>query len=149
VSVVFALMLVATEPAAPSASVDPTPATQVANEDSELDICIKTSKGTNAEYRKCYGDGMQRADDRLNAVWKVALADVGGRNSDGGRALVKEQRIWIKFKEQACGFYWTRDFGSLHRSIIGPACALDIVKARISQLEDISSFFDRYRGEDK
>lgn len=116
--------------------------------DSELDKCINASKGTNVEYSKCYGAALQRADDRLNSAWEVALADVGGRESEGGKALVNEQRAWIKFKEQACRFYWTRDFGSLHRSIIGPDCALDIVKARISQLEDISSFYDRYRGEE-
>lgn len=146
-SITLALILASTSPGV-EPSVDPAPALNNASEDSQLTLCIEESKGTNVEYSQCYADAMQRADVRLNAAWKVALGDVGGRDSDAGKALVGEQRIWIAFKEQACNFYWTKDFGSLHRSIIGPACALDIVKARISQLEGISSFFERYRGEE-
>ena len=36
----------------------------------------------------------------------------------------------------------------MHRSIIGPSCALDIIRARIGQLDEISSFFEAYRGEE-
>ena len=115
---------------------------------SKLETCIDASRGTNHDFVKCYGAALKRADTKLNMIWKQALTDVGGRESDGGKALVVEQRAWIAFKEKACNFYWTKDFGSMHRSIIGPSCALSIINARIDQLEDITSHFSAYRGDD-
>ena len=144
-SLSLALLLSST----PVADAAPKPAREETEHgDKQLDLCIYNSKGTNVEFSICYRDALQRADDKLNAIWKVALADVGGRTSEGGKALVAEQRAWITFKEKSCDFYWAKDFGSLHRSIIGPSCRLDVVNARIKQLEDITDFFTAYRRDD-
>ena len=80
----------------------------------------------------------KRQDTELNAVWKDALATVGGRKSNAGKLLVEEQRAWITFKDKACNFYWLQpEFGSMHRGYIGPSCVGDIYDARITQLKDI------------
>ncbi|MEE9433026.1 MAG: lysozyme inhibitor LprI family protein [Sphingorhabdus sp.] len=145
-TIALALLLVASVPAASEPAASKTVAAPAA--DPLLEKCIKVSNGTNFEFQKCYGEALKRADERLNLVWKQALSDVGGRDSEAGKSLVDEQRAWITFKEKACGFYWTKEFGSMHRSIIGPSCALDIIRARIGQLDEISSFFEAYRGEE-
>ncbi|APG62917.1 hypothetical protein LPB140_09075 [Sphingorhabdus lutea] len=114
----------------------------IGKNDPILAHCIETSRETSADYSQCYGAAIKRADDRLNIVYKNLMQNVGGKESEAGKDLLKEQRLWISFKQEACGLYWGSEFGSMHRSIIGPSCILNIVSSRVEQLEDMNSNFE-------
>jgi uncharacterized protein YecT (DUF1311 family) len=90
----------------------------------------------NADYGECYSAAIDKADGELNAVWKLLMAELS-EQPEAGESLREEQRKWIAFKEDSCSFYWDEGFGSMHRSIIGPACRLDVIEMRTGQLNAI------------
>lgn len=91
---------------------------------------------TNADYSQCYAAALDSADGELNAVWKLLMAELSDQ-PDARESLREEQRKWIVFKEESCSLYWHEGFGSMHRSIIGPACRLDVIETRTKQLNAI------------
>jgi uncharacterized protein YecT (DUF1311 family) len=64
---------------------------------------------SNPDFEQCGGDEINRQDKRLNLAWKKALAcfdHADGTSRDAQRSLLEEQRLWIKWKDAACGFYY-------------------------------------------
>lgn len=107
--------------------------------DPQLDSCMQKAM-TSLDQSTCMSAALARADARLNVKWRKLMSHLKTGYSAKVRAdLVQEQRAWIAFKDKACLFYWNQpSFGSLHRSIEGPSCRLQIINERIADLENIS-----------
>ncbi len=93
---------------------------------------------TSMDFSECYSQAIAEADRALNAQW-AEVVKLLSEYPDTLEALRIEQRKWISFKEEACGFYWGEGFGSMHRSIIGPDCHLRVIEDRTSQLAEIEA----------
>jgi uncharacterized protein YecT (DUF1311 family) len=52
------------------------------------------------EMTACAGDNAQAADDRLNAVYKQAMAAQPGQSGKDG--LKQAERFWIKYRDKHC-----------------------------------------------
>lgn len=64
---------------------------------------------SNPDFEQCGADEINRQDKRLNLAWKKALAcfdHADGTSRDAQQSLLGEQRLWIKWKDSACGFYY-------------------------------------------
>jgi uncharacterized protein YecT (DUF1311 family) len=139
-----ALLLTLAAPAATQERSGP----ELAGLDARLQSCLAAAQ-TNADYSACYATAVASADTLLNQQWRAILArytpQQAGDSWPGQRAqltrvrarLVAEQRAWVAFKEASCQFYWEPAFGSMHRSIVGPSCRLEIYRSRIGQLQTI------------
>jgi uncharacterized protein YecT (DUF1311 family) len=139
-----ALLLIAALPAVAQERGRP----ELAALDSTLQTCLAAAQ-TSMDYSDCYTTAVNTADTMLNQQWRAVLArytpQQAGDSWPGQHAqltrvrarLVAEQRAWVAFKEASCQFYWEPAFGSMHRSIVGPSCRLEIYRSRIGQLQTI------------
>lgn len=109
-----------------------------ARADPVYDTYMDTAK-TSLDMSTCGGAWRLRSEDKLNAAWKKAIEAVGGIKSEAGQELLKEQRAWIKFKDLSCGFFYSNNFGSMHRSISAPICRNAVIEARTQQLSKIAA----------
>jgi uncharacterized protein YecT (DUF1311 family) len=106
--------------------------------DDAYDKCINESDGTNTAWGECGGAFMKRADDALNVTWKRVYALTDG---DTKTALLAEQRLWVAFKEGACQFYASGDFGREGQVLSYPACQASIIEDRTTALEGYEDDF--------
>ena len=96
--------------------------------------CSEKAK-SNVDYNACGDALLKRADDSLNAAWKVALAAMPG--DDSRKALLDEQRAWNAYKEKSCMIYATSDFGREGQVINYPTCRADVIEARTNYLKTL------------
>ena len=89
---------------------------------------------TMALAEQCQRDAVERADERLNAVWKRVYPALSPRAKE---LLLDEQRKWIAFKEIACQLHFTGETGSIGRHVSGPICIERIINDRTQQIEAI------------
>jgi uncharacterized protein YecT (DUF1311 family) len=104
--------------------------------DDEYKKCLDKSDGTNSAWEDCGYAMMKRADERLNAAWKIAVGVMPG---DGSRkALLDEQRAWNAYKEKSCMFY-ASDYGREGQMLNFPGCRTDMIDARTKFLKSLKS----------
>ena len=89
---------------------------------------------TNPEFAACTESKIEAADHRLNAAWNRLFKAEGGSETDEGRALLNEQRAWLKFKEVACSEYFMPLSGREAQVIHGPLCIAAIINDRADDL---------------
>jgi uncharacterized protein YecT (DUF1311 family) len=114
--------------------------------------CIARGNDTNATYSQCYGEAIAAADARLEQRFALLRDSVSDQSDPQGgtsaRAAVETgQSLWRAFFAQACAHYWTAEYGSMHRSIIGPQCSLDILLERIGQIDRLLEAQESLAGE--
>ena len=105
--------------------------------DDEYRRCIDKSDGTNVAWSECGYAMLKRADDRLNAAWKTAIAAMPGEASR--KALLDEQRAWIAYKEKSCTLYAGDDFGREGQVLSYPGCRADVIDARTKFLQSLKN----------
>jgi uncharacterized protein YecT (DUF1311 family) len=115
--------------------------------DRQLNACL--AKAVNdPEFSACSGAALDRADARLNARWRI-LMDImkSDYNADDRSKTIEEERSWVAYKEKACQVYWDQlSFGSLHRTIEGPACILQVMNERIADINTMIGVIDPEDG---
>ena len=108
--------------------------------------CI-ASTSINPEWAACGEAEVARQETRLNAAWKRALAcfDEGDPTArDAKKSLVDEEKLWIAWKDAACGFYYPRGNDAAPNGFAGregevlsaPQCKIAIVSERAHWLEN-------------
>jgi uncharacterized protein YecT (DUF1311 family) len=96
-------------------------------------------ENTNPAWAACGADEINRQDARLNEVWAKKLGCFD-RNAEPWRKLVEEQRLWLKWKDNACKFYSASDkdggamYGREGQVLHGPACVAGIIADRADVL---------------
>ena len=107
--------------------------------------CLKTAL-TNIQFDACGAAEINKQEARLALAWKKAVScfdETNRTEKDAKQSLVEEERLWIKWKVAACGFYFPSNsddanFGFAGRegqTISAPSCRAGIVSQRASFLE--------------
>jgi uncharacterized protein YecT (DUF1311 family) len=101
---------------------------------------------TNPDFAACGDREVKKQEDHLNAAWKKALAcfdESDNTARDAKNSLVREQRLWITWKDAACNFYFPSkptdaNFGFAGRegqAIAAPSCKAGIISERAAFLD--------------
>lgn len=105
------------------------------------DICMgQQTNGTNADWQRCGDEYLRRVDNKLNAVWKdvYKLLDSENEIEKAAKAnLLNEQRSWIAYKDNACKYYLTNNWGRMGRTLHYYGCVGTIIEHRIDELNMI------------
>ena len=101
--------------------------------DAEYDRCI--GKGPdNITLGNCGSELVTRTEARLNEAWDRLMSKVSGQTKD---ALIIEQGAWLEFKERACNFYASGDWGREGTVFKRPQCKTTVILERLRFLEDV------------
>ena len=96
---------------------------------------------TQAEINRCSHEAFLAADAELNATWKQVLKAVD--EEPGKPRLIKAQRMWIAFRDEAC--YAEASVvaggGSLERTIFS-GCRERLTRERVKHLKEILEWRD-------
>jgi uncharacterized protein YecT (DUF1311 family) len=55
------------------------------------------------------------------------------------KQLQDAQRLWIKFRDANCNFYYDPDAGTMATAVSGSSCFLEYTGYRAKELEDLKS----------
>lgn len=101
-----------------------------AKESAAYAACMKTAQ-TTVSMNVCNNDEIAREDKRLNQAYKKAMGALEPLQRDKLRAT---QRVWIKYIDSNCDFYYTLTGGTLD-ILNGGGCRLSMTSARADELE--------------
>lgn len=93
--------------------------------------CMDNSGGTTAAMLDCLGAEYDRQDARLNKAYKVLMAEL---SSERKQQLQDAQRLWIKYRDANCAFYYDPNGGSMAH-LAGNDCMLSMTAKRATELE--------------
>lgn len=102
----------------------------------EFDKCINKSGGSDPAMLECNSAEWKRQDVRLNAAYKKAMSTLA---PDKRKELQEVQRLWLKYAEAKCRFYYdsTEFNGTLDR-YAAASCSTTERAARATELERIA-----------
>ena len=95
------------------------------------DCMDKAEKGTTADMLQCDGEELDRQDARLNDAYKKLMSEL---SPDRKKALLKAQRVWIKFREANCD-YWADQDATFEGRANTIGCLLRMTVGRVKELE--------------
>src|SRR5690348_17015437 len=97
----------------------------------EYQACV-ASKKANVDFGQCGDAEIKRQEARLNAAWKQAFACFDGESMAAAKqSFLDEQRLWVKWKDAACGFYSDgKAFGREGQTLSYPACRASVIQQR-------------------
>jgi uncharacterized protein YecT (DUF1311 family) len=128
------LQATAGEPAALRAGVNA--ASTPAAADTAYKQCLD-STSTLLDWGECGEAWLDRLQVELNLAWKRARGSV---DVQGRKALLTEQRAWLKFRDSSCTFWAEGSYGRNGQVLSFIGCRAAIVEARISDLNGIYEF---------
>ena len=100
----------------------------------QYEICMKKAISTQ-DMLEC-GDAEYKLQDiRLNKAYKALQQNL---NIERKKQLQETQRLWIKFKESNCNFYFDPDGGSMAR-LNANSCLILSTADRAKELENLSN----------
>ena len=95
--------------------------------------CMDKSDGVTTSMIDCIGVEHKRQDARLNKAYKVLLsAQTPARKKE----LQDVQRLWLKYRDANCAFYYDPDGGSMAR-LNANSCMMDMTAERALELENM------------
>lgn len=97
------------------------------------DKCMDASEGVTSKMIDCIQDEYTKQDKRLNAAYKQLGSQVSPEQK---KQLLTAQRLWIKYRDANCSFYYDPDGGSLAR-INSVGCDLEMTVQRANELEKL------------
>ena len=97
------------------------------------DCMDKAVNGPWRDMLQCDGEELDRQDARLNDAYKKLMSEL---SPDRKKALLKAQRVWIKFREANCD-YWADPGAAFEGSANTNGCLLRMTVARVKELEGI------------
>ena len=100
----------------------------------QFNACMDKSGGVTMDMIECIGSETQRQDVRLNKAYKAVMAN---QTPERKKQLQETQRIWIKFRDANCGFYYDPDGGSMAR-VSANDCMMTTTANRAKELETFS-----------
>lgn len=95
--------------------------------------CIDRAGGVTADTIDCIGQEIERQDKQLNQSYQSLLKVLRPERKTELRDV---QRLWLKYREANCNFYYDSEGGSLAR-IMANQCMLDMLIERRQALEDL------------
>jgi len=80
----------------------------------------------------CTAEEKDKEDKRLNRNYKSLKMVL---TEEKLTELLTAQRLWIKFRDSNCGFYFDPDGGSIGGTLDYTDCLLEMTKLRANELE--------------
>jgi len=111
-------------------------ASDLAPRTKEYDRCVQKAAAVDPAVLECIGDEYSRQDKRLNDAYRKLMASLKG---DRKKQLLEAQRLWTKYTEANCGFYYAPDGGTSAR-MISFECEVTARILRAAELENLAKF---------
>jgi len=99
---------------------------------------------TQLEINQCASLDFQKADSRLNAVYKAAMAKMRETDSylsddlkGAADTLRDAQRAWIPYRDKACEAYGFLARGGSMEPMLVSGCLTDLTDERIGELNEL------------
>ncbi len=99
------------------------------------------------EMNWCAAQEFQRADNALNAQWKLTSKEMKRRDERDGKptdgrpghmaTLLAAQRAWLKFRDAHCDLDGYLFRGGSMEPLIVATCRTSLTEARTKQLQDL------------
>ena len=96
--------------------------------------CIAKAGGVDPEVSKCMSTEYTLQDRRLNASYKSLMAKL---SEERKKQLQETQRLWLKYVEANCDFYYDPNGGTAARAM-SSECAVKARAQRAQELEDLA-----------
>ncbi|MEY3807090.1 MAG: hypothetical protein RI893_66 [Pseudomonadota bacterium] len=100
-------------------------------DDNTFSACMEKSGGVTNSMVDCIGQETKSQDVRLNKAYKEVMASV---SSERKKQLQDAQRLWLKYREANCDFYYDPEGGTIAR-VNANNCFLSTTEARAKELE--------------
>jgi uncharacterized protein YecT (DUF1311 family) len=106
---------------------------------SSYDVCMERAQ-TNVDFQDCGSAEITRLETKLAATWKAAYGSIVIDSSAteetrrSKKALLEEQRAWIRYKDRSCVF-WAHDNGTMGQTNTY-SCRIDVLKERERHLRE-------------
>ena len=96
--------------------------------------CMNKSLSTQ-DMIECIGSEYKKQDIKLNNAYKDLQQNL---SSERKKQLLEAQRLWIKYRDANCNFYYDPDGGSLAR-LSANECMLSSTAQRAKELENLKN----------
>ena len=100
--------------------------------------CVKKSDGGDFSLIDCNTSEWIKQDKRLNTTYKKLLTQLKGKRKND---LKEAQKLWLKYTNANCTFYYDPDGGTLAR-LEASSCDLEATVLRANELESYSERFN-------
>lgn len=97
----------------------------------QFSVCMGNTNGEDAAMIECIEQETKHQDVRLNKNYQALAGSISGSRK---KQLQSAQRIWIKYREANCAFYFDPDGGTLAR-ITANECVMLMAAERAGELE--------------
>jgi uncharacterized protein YecT (DUF1311 family) len=97
----------------------------------EFSRCIEKAGAVDPAVLDCISDEYDRQDKRLNAAYRKLMGSLKGERK---KQLLEAQRLWGKYTEANCGFYYDPDGGTMAR-MQAAECGVTARSERAAELE--------------
>jgi uncharacterized protein YecT (DUF1311 family) len=102
----------------------------------EYDRCIEKAGAVDPVVLECISDEYTRQDSRLNAAYRKLMGSLKGERK---RQLLEAQRLWGKYSEANCAFYYDPDGGTSAR-LLSAECDVTARIERAAELEELAKY---------
>lgn len=96
--------------------------------------CIEKAGAVDPAVLDCISDEYGRQDKRLNAAYRKLMGSLKGERK---KQLLEAQRLWGKYTEANCAFYYDPDGGTMAR-MQAAECGVTARIERAAELEDLA-----------
>ena len=100
----------------------------------EYSRCIEKAGAVDPAVLECISAEYDRQDKKLNAAYRKLMGSLQGKRK---KQLLEAQRLWGKYTEANCAFYYDPDGGTLAR-MQAAECGVTARIERAAELEDLT-----------
>lgn len=101
-----------------------------------FDKCITKAGAVDPAVLECMGNEHEVQDRRLNSNYKALMAKLDAPRK---KQLQEAQRLWLKYVEANCDFYYDPNGGTSAR-MMSAQCSVDARAQRAGELEDLAKW---------
>lgn len=101
-----------------------------------FDKCIAKAGAVDPAVLECIGNEHEVQDRKLNSSYKAIMTKL---NTPRKKQLQEAQRLWLKYVEANCDFYYDPN-GETSARMMSAQCSVDARAQRASELEDLGKW---------
>jgi uncharacterized protein YecT (DUF1311 family) len=102
----------------------------------QFTMCMDKAGGVTTSMVECIAAETKRQDVRLNKAYKNLMNTL---NATRKKELQDTQRLWMKYRDANCKFYYDPNGGSIVR-VTSAGCLMDMTVARADELENFLKY---------
>lgn len=102
----------------------------------QFTACMDKAGGVTASMVECTAAETKRQDVRLNKAYKNLMNTLSATRK---KELQSTQRLWMKYRDANCNFYYDPNGGSIVR-VTSAGCFMDMTTERANELENFLKY---------